>query len=424
MIRKLRVKFVAVCMVLVTAVLAVVFSSLYVSFQRSIDSLSQEVLIRGLRESSRTPGPGSLRLPQFGADQEESDVLLPYFTVEVWGKRAYVTGGTYAGLEDTETLEAIVNACLAQSEADGILEGYQLRYLRQESGMYQKLAFVDMSMEMSMLRSMMVPYVGIAAVSLILLLAVSILLSYWVTRPVERAWKQQRQFLSDASHELKTPLTVILSNAELLEGVTLDERPARWRNNIRSEAARMKSLVEEMLTLARADNALPQAVFSEVSLSDLAADCALAFEPMAFEAGKPLEYQIAQDVHLSGDREKLHRLIAILLDNAIKYGAEGAMIHMVLEKTDRQARLTVTNTGTPIPPEQLERLFERFYRADPSRGEQSGFGLGLSIAQSIAEIHKGNIRAESDPLSTRFCVTLPLSKKHSAAHLPDRTGIQ
>ena len=109
------------------------------------------------------------------------------------------------------------------------------------------------------------------------------------TRPVERAWGQQRQFLSDASHELKTPLTVILSNAELLSALPLEERPARWTDNILSESRQMKRLVEEMLTLARADNMAQAPALGEVSLSDVAGDCALAFEPVAFEAGKPLE---------------------------------------------------------------------------------------------------------------------------------------
>ena len=154
------------------------------------------------------------------------------------------------------------------------------------------------------LREMMGSYLQIGAAAMLLLLGVSILLSRWATRPVERAWRQQRQFLSDASHELKTPLTVILSNAELLESAQLPERPARWTDNIRSEAGRMKSLVEEMLTLARADNMVRTAVLEEVSLSDLAADCTLSFEPVAFEAGKPLESDIAPDILVTGDADK------------------------------------------------------------------------------------------------------------------------
>lgn len=405
MIRKLRWKFVTVCMALVAVVLLGVFGAAYHAVRQNIADLSRQLLYQVLREDT-----GRGMAPDAAIEIGGDRVLLPYFTVEVWGSNAYITGGTYAELEDTAALKSILSDCLSQSGQEGTLDRYGLRYLRQENGLYQRIAFVDMSMETSMLRSMMGPYLKIALLSLVLLLGVSLLLAYWATRPVERAWKQQRQFLSDASHELKTPLTVILSNAELLEDAALADRPARWADNIHTEARRMKHLVEEMLTLARADNLAPAAPFVPVSLSDTAADCALAFEPVAFEAGKGLEYAIAPGLQVPGDRDKLYRLISILLDNAIKYGAEGGTVRLTLEQRDRQARLTVSNPGRPIPPEQLAHLFERFYRADASRGEQSGFGLGLSIAQTIVQEHRGTLKAESDARSTRFLAVLPLKK--------------
>ena len=410
MIRKLQIKFVAMCMAMVTAVLAVVFFSAFASARQNIQLISTEVLERVLRESSSN----LQSRPDIGLDLGDRVVQLPYFTVDVWQQggsySAYVTGGTYADLEDTEELAAILTDCLSQEQSQGTIDGYNLRYLRQNNGLYQKLAFVDMSMEQATLREMMGSYLQIGAAAMLLLLGVSILLSRWATRPVERTWRQQRQFLSDASHELKTPLTVILSNAELLESAQLPERPARWTDNIRSEAGRMKSLVEEMLTLARADTAVRSAVMAETSLSDLATDCVLAFEPVAFEAGKPLESDVAPDVTVLGDGDKLRQLVGVLLDNAIKYGRDGGAITLTLRRTDRQARLTVSNPGDPIPPDQLRRLFERFYRADASRGEQSGFGLGLPIAASIASEHRGTLKAESDAASTRFLFTMPLKK--------------
>ena len=411
MIRKLRLKFVAICMALVTAILAVVFFSVYLSMARNISDLSRQVLYRVSQEETI----GGMTRPDISIAIGGDRVLLPYFTVNVWPSRgggytAQITGGTYSNLEDTEELTAILQDCLSQNRQEGTVSGYHLRYLRQDNGLYEKLAFVDMSMEQAVLRRMMGSYLVIALAALALLLGVSVLLSHWATRPVEKAWKQQRHFLSDASHELKTPLTVILSNAELLEQTELPDKPARWTDNILSEAGRMRSLVEEMLTLARADNMVRTAVMAEVSLSDVAADCALAFEPVAFEAGKPLEYQIADGTLVLGDGDKLRQLISILLDNAIKYGADGGAITLSLQKTDRQARLTVSNPGDPIPPEQLGRLFERFYRADVSRGEKSGFGLGLPIARTIAEEHKGTLRAESDAGSTRFIYTMMLKK--------------
>ena len=412
MIRKLRLKFVAICMALVTAILAAVFFSVYFSMARNISDLSRQVLYRVVQEESVG---GSMTRPDISINIGGDRVLLPYFTVNLWTSRrggytAQITGGTYANLEDTDELTAILQDCLSQNRREGTIATYHLRYLRQDNGLYEKLAFVDMSMEQAVLRKTMGSYLFIALASLLLLLGVSILLSRWATRPVEKAWTQQRQFLSDASHELKTPLTVILSNAELLEQAQLSDKPARWTDNILSEAGRMRSLVEEMLTLARADNMVRTAVLTEVSLSDIAADCALAFEPVAFEAGKSLDYTLAENITVLGDGEKLRQLISVLLDNAIKYGADGGTVTLSLEKTDRQAKLTVSNPGDPIPPEQLGHLFERFYRADDSRGEKSGFGLGLSIAQTIAAEHKGTLKAESDDISTRFLYTMPLKK--------------
>ena len=412
MIRKLRLKFVAICMALVTAILAAVFFSVYFSMARNISDLSRQVLYRVVQEESVG---GSLTRPDISINIGGDRVLLPYFTVNLWTSRrggytAQITGGTYANLENTDELTAILQDCLSQDQREGTVTSYHLRYLRQDNGLYEKLAFVDMSMEQAVLRKTMGSYLFIALASLLLLLGVSILLSRWATRPVEKAWTQQRQFLSDASHELKTPLTVILSNAELLEQAQLSDKPARWADNILSEVGRMRSLVEEMLTLARADNMVRTAVLTEVSLSDIAADCALAFEPVAFESGKSLDYTLAESVAVLGDGEKLRQLISVLLDNAIKYGADGGTITLALEKTDRQAKLTVSNPGDPIPPEQLGHLFERFYRADDSRGEKTGFGLGLSIAQTIAAEHKGTLKAESDLASTRFLYTMPLKK--------------
>ena len=411
LIRKLRLKFVALSMSLVSVVLLCIFLAVNYSVQRSIEAISRQVLHQVIQDDGMGYFSDAER-PDIAIFRGQERVLLPYFTVNVWPQNgvAYVTGGTYSNLEDTEVLQDILSACLRQEESEGTIASYGLRYLRQDNGAYEKIAFVDMSMEQAMLRRTLLSYLPIALGAFLLLLAASVLLSRWATAPVERAWKAQRQFLSDASHELKTPLTVILSNAELLESASLDERSARWADNIHSEARQMKSLVEQMLTLARADNMSASPVFSQVSLSDTAEDCVLAFEPVAYEAGKSLVYDIAPEVLVQGDADRLRQLVSILLDNAIKYGADGGTITLSVEKLDRQVRLTVANPGEPIPPEKLSHLFERFYRADDSRGEKSGFGLGLAIAENIASIHKGTVRAESDAVSTRFIFTMPLRR--------------
>lgn len=406
MIRKLRWQFVAACMGLIAIVLAIVFGCVWTSAQNALERSSHLALEQAL---SRRGGD---LLPGFHQSGGDDQVLLPYFTVQVWGTTVYVTGGTYSGLEDTDALTAILTDCLSQEADEGALSDYSLRYLRQDDGLYTQIAFVDISLETAALRQMMASYLRIGLLSLLLLAGASFLLSLRVTRPVERAWRQQRQFFLDASHELKTPLTVILSNAEMLETSDLPERESRWRDNILSESRQMRKLVEEMLTLSRTEDAQRKPTVADVDLSDLSEDCALAFEPVAFEAGKPLSWDVTPALTVSGDGEKLRRLLSILLDNAAKYGAPGEGIVLSLRAERNQAVLSVSNGsgGHPIPPEELPRLFERFYRADASRGEQSGFGLGLPIAQAIAREHHGALRAESDQQTTRFTFTLPLKK--------------
>ena len=341
-IKKLRWQFVAACMGLIAIVLAIVFGCVWASAQSALERSSHMALEQAL---SRRGGD---LLPGFHQSGGDDQVLLPYFTVQVWGSTVYVTGGTYSGLEDTDALTAILTDCLAQEEDEGSLPGYALRYLRQDDGLYTQIAFVDISLETAALRQMMASYLRIALLSLILLAGASFLLSLRVTRPVERAWRQQRQFFSDASHELKTPLTVILSNAEMLEGAALPERESRWRDNILSEARQMKTLVEEMLTLSRTEDAQRKPTAADVDLSDLAEDCALAFEPVAFEAGKPLSWDVTPALTVSGDGEKLRRLLSIFLDNAAKYGAPGEGIVLSLRAERNQAVLSVSN-GSAIP---------------------------------------------------------------------------
>ena len=186
MIRKLRWKFVAVCMGLVALVLSAVFGAAYHAVRQNIEDLSRQMLYQVLREDS---GRGAVPNPtiEIGGDR----VLLPYFTVNIWGDTAYITGGTYADLENTDTLRDILSQCLEQEAAEGTVNEYHLRYLSMDNGLYRKLAFVDMSMEQAVLRRLVRSYLLIALGAMLVLLGIAAAASRWVTRPVEKAWKQQ-----------------------------------------------------------------------------------------------------------------------------------------------------------------------------------------------------------------------------------------
>ena len=388
MIRRLRWKITGVTLLVSALVLTAVFACVYL-FSRNNIAQSYEYQLR----QAVVSGTSEARVPCFVAE------VLPSGTVRV-------SGSNYYDLQDEDTLLPLVTAALSADADSGVLPAQHMRYFRLEGALTVRIAFMDSTFEQATLRSLVRVCLLIGAAALLVLFGLSWLLSGFVTRPVARTWQNQQQFLSDASHELKTPLTVILSSADLLKTSAQPEQ-RQYVDNISVESRRMKALVEDMLTLSRTESGRA-APFAPLDLSDLVTDAALRFEPVAFEAGHPLQYDIQNGASLSGDRQQLDQLLDILLDNAVKYAAKGAPIRLTLDISGKNAVLAVENPGDPIPPDKLPHLFDRFYRVDDARTGAGGFGLGLAIAQQIVRRHKGTITAASDARATRFTVTLPL----------------
>ena len=388
MIRKLRWKITGVTLLVSALVLTAVFACVYL-FSRNNIAESYEYQLR----QAVVSGTSEARVPCFVAE------VLPSGTVRV-------SGSNYYDLQDEDTLLPLVTAALSADADSGVLRTQHMRYFRLEGALTVRIAFMDSTFEQATLRSLVRVCLLIGAAALLVLFGLSWLLSGFVTRPVARTWQNQQQFLSDASHELKTPLTVILSSADLLKTSAQPEQ-RQYVDNISVESRRMKALVEDMLTLSRTESGRA-APFEPLDLSDLVTDAALRFEPVAFEAGHPLQYDIQNGASLSGDRQQLDQLLDILLDNAVKYAAKDAPIRLTLDISGKNAVLAVENPGDPIPPDKLPHIFDRFYRVDDARTGAGGFGLGLAIAQQIVRRHKGAITAASDARATRFTVTLPL----------------
>ena len=388
MIRRLRWKITGVTLLVSALVLTAVFACVYL-FSRNNIAESYEYQLR----QAVVSGTSEARVPCFVAE------VLPSGTVRV-------SGSNYYDLQDEDTLLPLVTAALSADADSGVLPAQHMRYFRLEGALTVRIAFMDSTFEQATLRSLVRVCLLIGAAALLVLFGLSWLLSGFVTRPVARTWQNQQQFLSDASHELKTPLTVILSSADLLKTSAQPEQ-RQYVDNISVESRRMKALVEDMLTLSRTESGRA-APFVPLDLSDLVTDAALRFEPVAFEAGHPLQYDIQNGASLSGDRQQLDQLLDILLDNAVKYAAKGAPIRLTLDISGKNAVLAVENPGDPIPPDKLPHIFDRFYRVDDARTGAGGFGLGLAIAQQIVRRHKGTITAASDARATRFTVTLPL----------------
>ena len=217
---------------------------------------------------------------------------------------------------------------------------------------------------------------------------ISLMLSGLALKPAEEAWEQQRRLVADASHERKTPLTVILTNTGILlahSGDTIAQQQ-KWVEYIWDEAQRMRALVEDLLFLAKSDAGKETSpVTAPVDVSELTWSALLPFEPVAFEQGVEMESEIADQLTVQGNADQLRRLVAILLDNAVKYAGNGDRVKLVLSRPERGGVcLTVHNTGPAIPPEHLPHLFERFYRADDSRARTSAVMASASPSQSAS----------------------------------------
>lgn len=419
MIRRLRWKFVLIIMSLVALTLGLMFCVVMATTRDSMRRDSLEALGKAVTLTEDTSF--SSYLPKdaegtYGLFGQEK-VQMPYFTIQTSGANSiYVLANQFFDMTDENALFDVVGSALTNEQDTGTINsnGYSLRYLRIDTPLGWRVAFVDLTQEESTLGNLARNLAFICLGTLLLFFGVSLLLSRWAVRPVERSWKQQRQFVADASHELKTPLAVILSSLDMLDNYddADPEKRQRWHENVRTSSRQMQTLVEELLVLARSDNATQQLHLADCDLNDIVEDSLLLFEPMAFEQGKRIEEQLDESVAVNGDAALLKRIVDIYLDNACKYSPEHSVIQVRLKNDGKHALLSVRSAGEPIPQELLGRIFERFYRADPSRTEE-GYGLGLAIATELARLHHGKVWAESDPEGNTFFFSMPIVRAKS-----------
>ena len=337
---------------------------------------------------------------------------------------AFETPGKKLRKTIEENLDTTVNYVLEREKNTGIVATQPLRYVRMPlDGIGTKVALMDRTSETEQVYFQFRLYIVLAFIIIILLLAVCDFLARRSISPVDEAIKTQQQFIADASHELKTPLTVILANLDIISDhpdQTVKESE-KWLENTKSEAERMSKLVKEMLFLARSDAAMDMKYnFRLISFSDVVNEVVLATEALAFERNITLESDLDESSRVVGDSERLKQVVMILLENATKYVDENGTIKVRLTSTPRRTEvLTITNTGTPIPASKAEHIFDRFFRVEDSRSrDQGGYGLGLSIAQNIVKKHNGEVALDySDENGTRFSVRLPHAQSIRAPDL-------
>lgn len=394
MIGSLRRKFISISMISIFIVFSCIFISLMV-FTKIQTNRSVDMLVDTISSNDGV-------FPKFDPSKQRMLVQMPYSDViteetqfstrffSVWldeQKQIVNTNMDSVSTITEQDVEDYTDKVLKRGKERGWIGDYRYRIMDTEDG--TTVVFVNGNTYNNTSNRLLFTALLVLLGSASLILILTVVVSKRAVRPVAESYEKQRQFITDANHELKTPLTLILSNLDIVES---ELGKNEWLDDIRSEGERMGLLINQLVTLSRMDESTDSVMREEFNLSSAVADTVSEFESLAEERGHTLTSSINPSVYYYGDESLIRRLTAILLDNAIKYCDAGGNIQLSLT-CRRHPVLTVENTYQDVDKLELNRLFDRFYRADKARTFSGSFGIGLSIAQSIVKSHKGNIAA-------------------------------
>ena len=415
MLNKLRRRFVAISMSIILMVLAFFYIVTGAVFFVTITLDMKSVL------QTYSASPESVYNPLIGSKDDQASLFALHsgnICIVEAKELGNITILDFSRADmDENTVKRAVGVALDSTKDFGHINSLNLFYHKYNFINGTRIAFADSTQYFQYLKIILFDGGIFLLIASVILWAIMRFLASMSLKPVERAWEQQKNFIADASHELKTPLTVILTNNGILQSHKAEtvESQLQWINSTGEEAAHMRELVEKLLLLAKTDNMSRNNQFTRVNLSEIAMQFALQFEPVAFENGVTLVTDIENDIYIQGDAVALNQIVHILLDNAVKYAGIGGEVELTLKK--RRAYhlkrfigydiyLSAKNTGTPIPKEDIPHIFERFYRSDKARTTGSGYGLGLAICKNLASLHGADIDVISDNVNgTKFTVT-------------------
>lgn len=395
MIRALQRKFVLVTMLYLLIVFALLYTAdrIYNSYWSDMDALS---LLEWVAASGELLENGeTVKDERLFREIEEQENPIFGIVVDSDGNILYQRHLDKGNRHEIE--RSIADAILKQSK-DKYKYGNYLYIIEPLSNGGKLLVLMDTSYhENAFVRALYTLLIASGGISVLLL--ITVYLSRYVTEPARKALEREKQFVTDASHELKTPLGAISANAQALE---MNEGNIAYINNIISETSRMNRLIERLLTLSRIEEEIvpKRELFS---LSEVLEEVILTYESVAFDKKRKMEYEIQESVRIRGDADEIRQLIVILLDNAIKHAGEGGKIEITLSQRNNEVLLSVRNNGELINSDDMEHIFERFYTGDLSRHGDS-FGLGLSIAKAIVDNHGGTISASSNTEEGTFFI--------------------
>lgn len=404
MFEKLKRKFMLVIMTVITTSFILIFASIYIITYRT----NEKEMNMNLHAALNAP-----KIPS-----HEAPFMAGMIRVEVDSKNSIVNIYSLLEFEKEEIQDSILSIINSEELFGKInINNNSYGYLKEVNQLGMKIVLLDRQQQINVLNNLLKIFLMVGIMSLSLIYLVSLYLTNRIVKPIKESYNKQKQFIGDASHELKTPLAIIKTNLSvILENKNESIRSQmKWLNYINDQSDRMSKLIDEMLTLAKVDDMKEIVEIERFDLSDLLNNILLTCEAYIFENNINLNSDIKEEIFIKGDKENLKRTIIIILDNAIKYTNKNGSIFVNLKEEKNKVKLEIKNTGEGIKKEHLEKIFERFYRIDESRVRESGgYGLGLSIAKSIVDYHKGRIYAQSNlGKDTTFIIELNKEKLES-----------
>lgn len=410
MIRRLKKSFVTITVLSAALVLAVLLGAINVINYVQRGEADEEILQVLAENGGHFPSSekGGKHQRRF---TEETPYETRYFSVLLRADGSVLTvDTTQIAAVDREDAAAMAQALLAEGKTTGYVDMY--RYAAVTPAASGELGasgepggvlyvFLDCSRNLSAVREFLITSLIVAAAGLVVLFGLAWLFSGWAIRPIVESYEKQKSFITNAGHELKTPLAVIQSATEVIE---LENGESQWTQSIHGQVGRLASLTEELIALSRMDEGAAPPVMAETDVSEAAARALEPYAVLAEQKGFGFSADIEPGIRCRTNVESLEKICAILADNAVKYTAPGGAIHFALSLSGGHVRLTEENPAEGLSPGPQERLFDRFYRGDESRGEQPGYGLGLPMARALAEAMGGSLRADN-PDGKRLVVT-------------------
>ncbi len=393
MIYNLRKKFIGICVLSFIAVFIVLFGLIYLittlqtntSLDRHADIISENDG-RFPNFNEIIPGAGMPMTPD--GFNRESPFTTRYFTVKYDKKSGSIYADTQQiyGVSKKEA-EGYAQRAIKSGHMRGWVDDYRYKIYSTASG--TSIVFVSGISAKENNRSFMLGTLSVFALCSVVIIILIIFISKRAVKPAQESYNKQKQFITNANHELKTPLTLIRANLDILES---EVGESEWLSDIRDETMIMAELVNKMVSLARMDEEGTQLEMKEFCISDAVADTVSAFSPTAEKSGKRISLDIKSSLTYIGNEAAIRQVTSILMDNALKYCDTGGEISVRLT-AERRPVLTVENSYAAVGGVELDRLFDRFYRADKARTFGTGFGIGLSMAKAIVEKHRGSITA-------------------------------